>query len=174
MIKLIDEPIIENLKLIFIELSGKACFFELIMKLLVYRNDFQVKQESCKGVKNIMYDKFSTHFTKEDKEIIDEAVWIRNKLVHFELSEILKKQEFIPSQVVKGTIDSKDAPNSTLKTIERIQEGKGTPVNKDSPLIGLCLEFIFNPERTQELNETLNKATNIVEQVINKSSIEIK
>ena len=144
------------------------------MKLLVNRDGHQVKQKSCNEVKEIIYDKFSKYLTEEDKEIINEAVRIRNKLVHFELSKILKKQKSIRSKVVKGTIDSKDEPNSTLKTMERIQEGKGTPVNKDSPLIGLCLEFIFNPERTQELNETLNKATNIVEQIINKSSIEIK
>ena len=46
---------------------------------------------ACSKVKEEMYSKFSEYFTEKDKKIMDEAVWIRNKLVHFELHEILKK-----------------------------------------------------------------------------------
>ena len=156
----------ERIKSRFIEFTGRACFFELTMKLLVNRDGSKVKQTSCSAIKTTMYNKFSEHFTKEDREIIDSAVWIRNKLIHFELSEILKKQNF-QSVVVKETIDPKDS-NSILKAIKKMEEGKSSPVNENSSLFGLCLEFDWNDKRIQELNDALDKAANIVTGIIKR------
>ena len=161
--------IIEKIKPIFIEFTGKACFFELTMKLLVNRDGSKVKQKLCSEVKKIMYDKFSEYFTKEDKKIIDEAVWIRNKLVHFEFSEILKKQKSLQSVVVTETIDPKDS-NNILEAIKKMSEGKSRPVNENSSLFGLCLEFDSNYKRIQELNGILDKAINIVNQIVIESN----
>ena len=165
--------IIEKIRPMFIEFTGKAYFFELTMKLLVNRDGSKVKQKSCSTVKKIMYKKFSEYFTKEDKKIIDEAIWIRNRLVHFEFSEILKKQKSVQSVVVTETIDPKDS-NNILKAIKKMAGGKSRSVNENSSLLGLCLEFDSNYERIQKLNNLLDKATDIVTQVVIDSNKKVK
>ena len=161
--------IIEKFKPIIIEFTGKACFFELIMKLLVNKDGSKVTQKSCSEVKKIMYDKFSKYFKKEDKKIIDEAVWIRNKLVHFEFSEIFKKQGSIQSVVVEETIDPKDSSNIP-EAMKKMSEGKSYSVNEKSSFFGLCLEFNLNYKRIQELKVILDKATEIVTCVVAQSA----
>ena len=161
--------IIDKVKPIFVELTGKACLFELTMRLLVNRDGSKVKRKRCSKVKEIMYDKFSEYFTKEDKEIIDEAMWICNKSVHFEFSEIFKKQKSIPSVVVTESVNPKDS-NNILKAIKKMSEGKSQSVNENSSLFGLCLEFVSNYGRIQELNDILDKAINIVTRVVAEST----
>ncbi len=158
---------------VFISLTGKSALLELKIKLLLDRDKNEVKGMSCSKVKDIIYNKYSEYFDEENKKIIDEAVWIRNKLVHFEFSEIFKKQKSIPSVVVTETVNPKDS-NNILAAIKKISEGKSRSVNANSSLFGLCLEFVSNYGRIQELNDILDKAINIVKQVIIKSTEKIK
>lgn len=94
---------------------------------------------------------------------------MRHKLVHFEFSEIFKRQESIQSVVVEETIDPKDFSN-ILEAMKKMSEGKSHPVNENSSLFGLCLEFDLNYERIQELKDILDKAANIVTRVVTQSS----
>ena len=84
--------IIDKVKPIFVELTGKACLFELTMRLLVNRDGSKVKRKRC------------------------------------------------------------------------------SKVNENSSLFGLCLEFVSNYGRIQELNDTLDKAINIVTRVVAEST----
>ena len=152
--KLLFEPIL-------IKVAGRATLLELKIKLLLSKNKYEVKRKTCSEVKNIIYDKFSKHLTIEDKQIIDEAVWIRNKLVHFEFSEILRKQKSIQSMVIEKSVDPKNA-DKIFEAITKMMEGKGNPVNEESSLYGQHLEFSSNPMRIQELNGILDKAIDIV------------
>ena len=155
----------ERFDSIFIFISGKAVLVELKIKLLLSRDKHKVKKESCSKARNTMYCKYSEHISDEDKKIIDEAVWIRNKLAHFELSEILKKQKSISSLAVEGTID----PDNVLQSIKNMQEGKSKSISEKSSLFGQYLELGNNPERIKALDNLLDKAIKIINRITSDS-----
>lgn len=158
---------------VFILLTGRATLLELKIKLLLSQKKFKVKGTTCSEVKNIMYDKFSEYLTEKNKKIIDDAVWIRNKLVHFELREILKKQKSIHSVVVSETTDPKNA-SSIIEAMKKISEGKSNPVNEESSLYGQYLEFSLNSIRVQKLNDILDEAIDVVTRIVIESNKKIK
>ena len=151
---------------IFIFLSGRSALIELKIKLLLDRDGHNIKKNSCSKAKEIMYKKYSKYILPKDKQIIDEAVWTRNKLVHFEFPEILKKQKDIYSRVKGFSVDK----NSVLESIENAYKGKNSPVNEKSSLFGQFLELGNNPERIRELDNILNKAIEIINRIIIKSA----
>ena len=158
---------------VFIALTGRAALLELKIKLLLSQKKFKVKGTACSEVKSIMYDKFSEYLDGKNKKIIDEAVRIRNKLVHFELREILKKQKSIHSIVVSETADPKNT-SSIIEAMKKISEGKSNPVNEESSLYGQYLELSLNPIRIQKLNDMLDKAIDIVTRIVIESNKKVK
>ena len=150
---------------IFISLTGKATLLELKIKLLLSRDKNEFKSMSCSKVKNMMYNKYPEYFDKENKKIIEDAVWIRNKLVHFELHEIFKKQKTIQSVVREGNVEPE---NSVSETLIKMLDGGGSPINEDSSLYGQYAEYASNNERIKSLNNILDKAINIINQVFIK------
>jgi len=151
---------IKSIDTTLIYLSGKATLLELKIKLLLSRDNHEIKKRSsCSEAKQLMYDKYSKYICEEDREIIDNAVWVRNKLVHFELHEIFSNQEHIQSKVVSKTVGPND---SVIEVVKDIQDGKANPVNKGSSLYGQYLELGRNSERIEELQDVLDKAIKII------------
>ena len=139
----------KNLDPILIAVTGRATLLELKIKLLLSKNKYEIRGKSFSKVKNIMYDKFSEYLTKDDKQIIEKAVWIRNRLVHFELHAILENQQSISSVVSMKTVDPKD--NSILKIMEKMSEEKSNPINKDSPLYGSVFRILFKSHENPKI-----------------------
>jgi len=158
---------------IFIQVNGKASLLELKMKLLLSREENEVRRMSCSKVKNMMYNKYSKYLDEKDKNIIEQAIWVRNKMTHFEFSEILEKQQFIPSKVAQETFDHTDS-NSIHQAIEKMMEGKSSFINENSCLYGQYLEFSSNPTRIQKLNSILDQAIHIVTRIVIESNKKTK
>ena len=158
----------EGNDLIFTLLTGRSSLLELKIKLLLDRGKYRIKGKTCSRVKNMMYNEFSEYFTKEDKKSIDEAVWVRNKLIHFELHEILKKQKSIESKTVLEPVNKRNI----LESIKNIFKGKNKIVSEKNFLYGQYLELSSNSIRLRELKDILDKAINIITRVTDQSNKE--
>ena len=150
----------------FVIISGKACLVELKMKLLLSRDKNEIKKESCSDVKKLIFDQYLKYLDEKDKKSINDAVNLRNNLVHFNFYKILEEQSSIPSKVtgIKVNLDP-----SILKRISEGLAGKNTPVDKDSNLYGQYLEIGSNGERIQKMMSVLDDAIKIITRVTNES-----
>ena len=54
--------------------------------------------------------------------------------------------------------------------MEKILEGKGSPINEDSSLYGQYLELSNNPERIKELDNLLDKAIKIITHIVDSTA----
>ena len=153
---------------IFISLTGKAVLLELKIKLLLNRDKNKVKEMSCSKVKGMMYNKYSEYFDKKDKKIIEDAISLRNQLVHFELHKIFKKQKSIPSKVILRKVKPEDSVRETMK---KMSEREGNPIDEDSPLYGQYVELSNNPERIKLLDNLLDKAIKIITRITETTAL---
>ncbi len=156
---------IDNIDNNFVIIAGKACLVELKMKLLLSRDKTKTKKMMCSKVRDLFFDKYSDYLDEKDRKSIEEAVNLRNNLVHFNFHKILEKQSNMPSKVTG--IKVKD--HSILKKILEGLKGKNTPVDKDSSLFGQYLEIGSNGERIQKMIPVLDNAIKIITRVTNES-----
>lgn len=153
----------------WITLSGKASLLELKIKLLLSRDGYNINGKSCNKAKKIMYQKYSKYFSDEGKKNIDKATWLRNKLVHFELREILAEQSNISSITREGNLNL----NNVLHSIKKFFK-KNKAVDKDSFLFAQYFELGKNSERLKLLHDCIDEAIRIVTKIASNNKITIE
>lgn len=140
------DKIKSNINKNFIRTTGTATLLELQIKLLILRDDPKIsksKIESCKELQKTVFEKYNDHLSQEDKKVIKKAVYLRNRIVHFEFSKLLKKKNQTDIILINGT-------------------NKGKPVYENSSFYEQWLTFAYNPTRLKDIENSINKALDII------------